>query len=48
FATSERGGLGLGLYIAKRIAEVHGGDLSVESQPGKGARFTLSLPAQRA
>ena len=47
FATSERGGLGLGLYIAKRIAEVHGGDLSVESQPGKGARFTLSLPAQR-
>ena len=48
FATSERGGLGLGLYIAKRIAEVHGGDLSVESQPGKGTRFTLSLPAQRA
>lgn len=48
FATSERGGLGLGLYIAKRIAEVHGGDLSVESQPGKGARFTLTLPAQRS
>jgi len=47
FATRERGGLGLGLYIAKRIAEVHGGDLGVESQPGKGARFTLSLPAQR-
>ena len=47
FATRERGGLGLGLYIAKRIAEVHGGDLSVESQPGRGARFTLSLPAQR-
>jgi len=45
FATRERGGLGL--YIAKRIAEVHGGDLSVESEPGKGARFTLSLPAQR-
>ena len=48
FATRERGGLGLGLYIAKRIAEVHGGDLSVESQPGKGARFLLSMPAQRA
>jgi signal transduction histidine kinase len=48
FATSERGGLGLGLYIAKRIAEVHGGDLSVESQPGKGARFILSLPARRS
>jgi two-component system OmpR family sensor kinase len=38
------GGLGLGLYLAKRIAGVHGGDLSVDSQPGKGARFTLTLP----
>jgi signal transduction histidine kinase len=38
------GGLGLGLYLAKRIAAVHGGDLTVESQPGKGARFTLTLP----
>ncbi|HEX7053287.1 MAG TPA: GAF domain-containing sensor histidine kinase [Burkholderiales bacterium] len=39
------GGLGLGLYLAKRIAAVHGGDLTAESQPGKGARFTLTLPA---
>ncbi len=39
------GGLGLGLYLAKRIAALHGGDLTVESQPGKGARFTLMLPA---
>ena len=38
------GGLGLGLYLAKRIAAVHGGDLTVESPPGKGARFTLTLP----
>jgi len=38
-------GLGLGLYLAKRIAAVHGGDLTAESQPGKGARFTLSLPS---
>ena len=43
FSTRERGGLGLGLYIAKRIATAHGGDLSVQSQPGKGARFILSL-----
>ncbi len=35
----------LGLYLAKRIAELHGGDLSAESPPGKGARFILSLPA---
>jgi signal transduction histidine kinase len=39
------GGLGLGLYLAKRIAGVHGGDLTAESQPGKGARFTLAIPA---
>ena len=38
------GGLGIGLYLAKRIAVLHGGDLSVESAPGKGARFTLLLP----
>jgi signal transduction histidine kinase len=40
----QQGGLGLGLYLAKRVAAVHGGDLTVESAPGKGARFTLSLP----
>jgi two-component system, OmpR family, sensor kinase len=37
-------GLGLGLYLAKRIASAHGGDLAVESAPGKSTRFTLSLP----
>lgn len=42
------GGLGLGLYLAKRIAALHGGDLSAESPPGKGARFTLSLPCPAA
>ena len=44
--SQRQGGLGLGLYLAKRIAAVHGGDLTVESPPGKGARFTLSLPAR--
>jgi signal transduction histidine kinase len=37
-------GLGLGLYLAKRIALAHGGELTVESPPGKGARFRLELP----
>jgi two-component system OmpR family sensor kinase len=40
-------GLGLGLYLARRIAVAHAGDLSVESTLGKGARFRLLLPAYR-
>jgi len=39
-----QGGLGLGLYLAKRVAGMHGGDLTAESAPGKGARFMLTLP----
>jgi signal transduction histidine kinase len=38
-------GSGLGLYIARAIAEAHGGTLDVTSAPGEGATFTLSLPA---
>jgi signal transduction histidine kinase len=41
---SEPGGTGLGLYIARRLARVMGGDLAVDSAPGQGARFTLTLP----
>jgi len=44
--TSEIGGSGLGLYIARRLAQAMGGDLTVESAAGQGARFTLSLPAR--
>jgi two-component system, OmpR family, sensor kinase len=42
--TRQQGGLGLGLYLAKRIAAIHGGDLTAESPPGQGARFMLTLP----
>ncbi len=37
-------GLGLGLYLARGIAVAHGGTLTVDSTPGKGARFRLALP----
>jgi signal transduction histidine kinase len=37
-------GLGLGLYYVRRIAESHGGDVNVDSKPGKGSIFTITLP----
>jgi signal transduction histidine kinase len=38
-------GSGLGLNLVERIAEAHGGNISVVTEPGKGSTFTLSLPA---
>ncbi len=40
-------GTGLGLYIAKAIAEAHGGKIWVTSQPGKGSTFSVALPLHR-
>jgi PAS domain S-box-containing protein len=38
------GGLGLGLFLARRIVEAHDGTISVESAPGEGATFAVELP----
>jgi signal transduction histidine kinase len=44
YFTTKRGGLGLGLTIARRIVEAHGGAIDVESQVGPGTRFRVRLP----
>jgi len=45
-STRKKGGTGLGLSIAKRIIELHGGRIWVESSPGAGAVFRIELPTR--
>ena len=45
-ATKKKGGTGLGLSIARRIIELHGGKIWVESEIGKGATFSINLPVK--
>ena len=44
--TRRKGGTGLGLSITKRIIEMHGGQLRVESKPGGGSTFSFTLPVR--
>ena len=44
-ATRDKRGSGLGLYLCAEIAQLHGGRVEAESEPGAWARFTLVLPA---
>lgn len=43
--TTKVEGIGLGLFLSKQIVEFHKGSIEVQSEPGKGTAFTLSLPA---
>lgn len=44
FVTGKQGGMGIGLSIAKRVVEAHGGTISVAPRPGGGTVFTFTLP----
>jgi signal transduction histidine kinase len=46
FSTKDKG-LGVGLYLARKIIEAHGGRIEVESQPGQGTEFIIRLPGGR-
>ena len=46
--TRARGGSGLGLSIVAAVAEAHGGGVSVDTAPGRGARFVVDLPRVQA
>jgi signal transduction histidine kinase len=44
FITSKDKGMGIGLDLARKIVEAHGGRIDVESPPGRGATFRVQLP----
>jgi signal transduction histidine kinase len=46
--TRRFGGVGIGLYIAKKFAERLGGRITVESREGSGSKFTLTVPCESA
>jgi len=47
FSSKGAGGTGLGLFIANKIAQAHGGEINIESEENKGSKFTVTLPLNR-
>lgn len=47
YFSTKKGGTGLGLPTARRVAEDHGGTLTMQSEPGKGTQFSLRLPIRQ-
>jgi signal transduction histidine kinase len=45
FYSNRPGGTGLGLPTARKIIEAHGGTIELQSEPGRGTKFTIRLPA---
>ena len=45
FFTTKPSGTGLGMSIVKKIVDLHGGDIAIESTPGRGTRVRIALPA---
>jgi signal transduction histidine kinase len=48
FFSTKSGGTGLGLALVHRIVQDHGGEIDVQSRPGTGTTFTITLPAAHA
>jgi signal transduction histidine kinase len=47
FFTSKETGTGLGLALTRKVVEAHGGEIELNSVPGDGAEFVITLPKER-